>query len=691
MENWFAGNPVMAGVATGWLSGMATLGVVLFVLLAALAVLFLIGSESGPARALRALVPSLRARAMTSLVMVATLPLISLALVLAERSAEQQFARVAAGLRAGATDLAAATDHILDKHLSGMVSLAAHIESKGSVDRSSLEAWIMAHHATNRGFITMLAADRDGRVIAATTLADGIPQVFTHGVGGISDREYFRQPLLTGRPFVSDAFRGRGLGNDAIVAISAPIFSREGDIWGIVEGSLNLSGFAELEHLVGGLERSGIVVADEQDRVIYASTVTGLKPLAMVDPIVVGAARRAGPGQAFTFARGNGVEVENFMGARQRIGNGWQALLLTPTRTLEQALYAELYVTAAWLAAAILVAVWVALAMANGVTRPLSRLEAMLDVVEIDIDTELPAPGPNTPSEIALVHERFASAIKRMRTSYDRMMWSLNETERLRGELADTLADQESEIRSRTKDLRRANMALELLNRTDSLTGLANRPGFEEFLHQAWGLAIRERQSIALICVDIDHFKAYNDEYGHPAGDRCLRAVAAALNGTARRPLDHVARTGGEEFVAVLGDTAVDAAVKVAEAMRRAVEQLRVPHRGSPSGPWVTVSVGVAVARPERGSDPVRLFEAADRALYAAKNQGRNRVVHVAGGEAALNGPAAADGSLRAPDSQRRTIHRHGGGSVTLLRPCEPGAEGTDGSPSQPYTRQRPS
>jgi diguanylate cyclase (GGDEF)-like protein len=167
------------------------------------------------------------------------------------------------------------------------------------------------------------------------------------------------------------------------------------------------------------------------------------------------------------------------------------------------------------------------------------------------------------------------------------------------------------------------------LSLTDGLTGLLNRRAFDAALDREWKRTLREGSQTSLLLLDIDHFKEFNDQYGHQVGDDCLRAVAASLKAAARAT-DIIARYGGEEIAVILPSTDTAGAVEVAEKMRSAVEALRLTHEGRPEGgEHVTASIGAATALARQGgtiSLPEGLLLAADTALYKAKTGGRNGV-----------------------------------------------------------------
>ena len=165
--------------------------------------------------------------------------------------------------------------------------------------------------------------------------------------------------------------------------------------------------------------------------------------------------------------------------------------------------------------------------------------------------------------------------------------------------------------------------------RTDGLTGVANRRAFDEVLDREWRRAMRDGSSLSLLILDVDHFKAFNDANGHQVGDDSLRTVARTIAHSVQRAGDFVARYGGEEFAVILPGTERHEALAVAQRICGAVHALRLPHAASPSGPYLTISIGAATAMATAGGTmemPQGLLQAADLALYKAKSNGRNCV-----------------------------------------------------------------
>ena len=192
--------------------------------------------------------------------------------------------------------------------------------------------------------------------------------------------------------------------------------------------------------------------------------------------------------------------------------------------------------------------------------------------------------------------------------------------------LTQQVEERTSELLHVTQELEKANLQLEELSLADPLTGIANRRSFDQTLDQMWARAQREQTSVALLMLDVDHFKAFNDTYGHGKGDQCLQRLAEVLKDGLRRANDLLARYGGEEFAVLLPDCDAATATGMAETLRRLVEKCEIPHRGSSTAAIVTISIGAASRLPQRNQSPESLCLAADAALYRAKDRGRNRV-----------------------------------------------------------------
>lgn len=185
----------------------------------------------------------------------------------------------------------------------------------------------------------------------------------------------------------------------------------------------------------------------------------------------------------------------------------------------------------------------------------------------------------------------------------------------------------EQDLVQAMEQLEEVNEALRQLSALDGLTGIGNRRSFDHTLDREWNRAQREQSPLSLIMLDIDFFKAFNDTYGHQAGDDCLRQIAAIASGATKRSSDFVARYGGEEFVVVLPNTTPKGALKVAETIRSWINNHHIPHSSSAIASHVTVSLGVATSLPDDPKSQEQLISEADKALYQAKREGRNRVL----------------------------------------------------------------
>ena len=242
--------------------------------------------------------------------------------------------------------------------------------------------------------------------------------------------------------------------------------------------------------------------------------------------------------------------------------------------------------------------------------------------------------------------------------------------------LDELLARMQAVLRSREKTEQRsarermlvaANRKLEATNRellrlatVDPVTGVANRRSFDRTMDRVWRSCRRHRLEVALLMIDVDFFKAYNDRLGHPAGDKCLKQVAHGLATGLMRPDDFLARYGGEEFAVILPQTGLDGACVVAERLNESIRKLGIVHPASPAGNYVSISQGVACQIPEGPSNSAFLITMADQALYEAKRSGRNRVA------VSAEAPRVSLSDFAPEQSHNRT---HDSAKLSLVRP----------------------
>ncbi len=228
--------------------------------------------------------------------------------------------------------------------------------------------------------------------------------------------------------------------------------------------------------------------------------------------------------------------------------------------------------------------------------------------------------------------------------------WSLTQQEQVKILVDEIAISLDHCLRHET--LKQKKHELQALALTDSLTGLANRRRFDHYFDAEWQRLARERQPLTLILCDIDYFKRYNDYYGHPTGDICLAQVSDVLMRCIRRPADLVARYGGEEFAVVLPNTDTEGGHNVALAIQKQLAQAALPHCTSGVGDSVTLTMGIATVVPQHQLDSQDLLQAADLALYHAKQQGRDRIyVHA---HYCVSNDQSAD--TRRPDSTRPSL-----------------------------------
>ena len=495
------------------------------------------------------------------------------------------------------------TEHIVDAYNQAMVLARQRVEAQQEIivaARAVLQVVARAHAATvksgetcNRLFSeiafevpwlnSLSVIGLDGRIVCST---------FPNAAGlNLSDRDYFQQAVRTGNFVLSDYLVGR-LRNGPTVVAALPTRDPDQAVTGVINAAIDLHWIGRLTSVVKEHPGAMAIVVDGKGTLLarHPDSDTWLGRQFPDDPLIKVMLERAegtitttgldGVRRMFAFCRLSGTDAHIAVGLDEgevlgRINNEmWIA-------------YAQLAI----ICAGVLFGVW--FGGERLIIQPIRSLARSATRIGLgNLDTRL-TDKPWAPEFAPL-----AAALENM---------------------ARKLAAREDEFRF-------ANDHLEELASIDGLSGLANRRGFDANLGAEWQRASLLRRPVALLMIDVDHFKLFNDNHGHVEGDECLRAVGEVITTVALDGSYFAARYGGEEFVLLLPGADIDTAVAAGERLRRAIADLRIVNSGAPSG-LLTISIGVASLDPQPSEQAGILVEAADAALYAAKRNGRNTVV----------------------------------------------------------------
>ncbi|GAA4878862.1 diguanylate cyclase [Ferrimonas pelagia] len=458
---------------------------------------------------------------------------------------------------------------------------------------SAQRARLSQLHARNPGFITMLVTDNEGDVLAAApgALFDGTRKL------SVASRAYFRQVMATGTPYVSGVLQGRGFGQDPIVAISAPWFDHQGQIGGIIEGSLDVKRLLELNDINPAVH---LVVIDDREHVVTASEQTGFAPLS---DWRVNIMREGSDEQIGLLSLGvAAAPVADYFQHSVTLDNDWQLYILIPYRPFAQRAERQFLWGLGLLSLALLISVFLAQRLSRYLTWPLELLAK--EVAQTgDGHTVMRALPRGAATEILLLRDQLAHQRNAIMQHQDEL---------------------EGQVAARTQELALANKKLARLALRDGLTGAYNRRHFNQTFDSARQYSLRSHTPLVLALLDIDHFKAINDSHGHLVGDDCLKGLVRVIGEHFSRQNDLLVRYGGEEFLLLLPQLPYASAREQLDALRLKVAATPLTTTEQGLDLLVTISIGAIVASGHFSDEPKDWLNAADKLLYQAKSEGRD-------------------------------------------------------------------
>lgn len=547
---------------------------------------------------------SLRRELNRVLILAALLPaaIFGMALLWSQRQGDLNDLRLRLGSNAQLS--ANALDDFLQAQRSGVELLADGAMVSGEPIEAELAKLLRAYPAMLRA----LATDGEGRIVAARA-ASGRPVAIA--AKQVADREWFRVPRDSGRSHVSDAYRARIDGNEALVAVSAPI-RRGGAFDGVLQASIPIEHYMRLRS--DSLRRRGfeLLLLDRHNRVVHASE--GVRWRLLDATGAAGADIRRGaaqPGQALPMHSMAGLLRDGGKAYVTAVvmRSGWVVAVIAPEQRLLALAVPRVALLLGLLALTTLGLLFALWRMRRLLLASVGRLQASLHGYALGGRLD-PAQLSRMPEELQPLAGGIGDLAARMNSAFEELRRALDERERV--------------IAERTASLRQAVSELDRLSRTDALTGSLNYRGFLEAPESLWREARATGKSLSVLALDIDHFKRYNDLYGHAEGDGALRRFAGAVRSALLHADDVLARPGGEEFIVFLPGSGLEQAMKVGERVRERVRAADIVHAASPAG-RMTVSIGIATLQPD-DDDAERMLRRADAALYRAKSAGRDRV-----------------------------------------------------------------
>lgn len=498
--------------------------------------------------------------------------------------------------------LSNAGEQYIDNHQK-VIENAARYFSIANGTPSDLQPLLSNLHQNYPGFISMLITDNQAKIIAAS------PAIRLNDANNnniiVKDRDYFIESFYNQRVFVSSVFLGRGFGNDAIVAISAPYYDKQNTVQplGIIEGSLDLKYFSAIDYDFNQQKNQSIILTDETNNIIYASEKLNLNVLS-----------------PFKYSIHNGLyltklplmnitktesRIPEYIYAQKQLKNGWKIYIIEPFSPLLQLAEKQMQASFFMLLGALFISFFISNRISQLLTIPLEMVANQFGhLSQHDLNNQVL--DESSPKEVYSLYQRLLISKQQLITQ----QLELEET-----------------VVNRTKELEKANKKLKELVDKDPLTQLFNRRFAEHKFQEVREFCLRSEQAITVAILDLDFFKAVNDSYGHLAGDECLRQVSAQLSQHFKRDIDIIARYGGEEFILILPMSNALSIEHHLNEFKVKLSQIPINTPDRTKAFDITVSIGAITANANFDARLDKWIKIADDNLYQAKAQGRNRTI----------------------------------------------------------------
>jgi diguanylate cyclase (GGDEF)-like protein len=458
-------------------------------------------------------------------------------------------------------------------------------------------------------------------------------------------RPWYKEAIAAKQPIWNKIYSGFTPGT-VFIATSQPLYNSKGKLVGVSGIDISL---LEVQKFLAQtpissssqifiIERSGLLVASSSQETSFRLVPGNKKPqqvnvLDSQTPSIRATAQFLGQRfdgfakiqqpQSLYFIQNRQGQFVRVVPFSQKPGLDWLIAIVVPERDVMTQIHSGTQTTIWLCLAALMVVIGLNILISRWLAKPIIGLsQASQEIARGDFTRQINLPIIRELSVLAASFRQMSLEIQDSRHQLEDYSRSLEQKVRDRTQALEAEIDRRSAAESA---LQSANEELRRLAYLDGLTQIPNRRWFDEALTQEWYRLKREQLPLSLIICDVDYFKKYNDGYGHQVGDECLQDVARAIAAAARRPPDLAARYGGEEFVLLLPNTPLAGAIEVANALQARIKSLKLPHQYSEVSQFVTLSLGIASTIPTEEMNPAELLARADRGLYRAKSEGRDR------------------------------------------------------------------